>query len=59
MEENLVVVVWHRIQDEFVKQYKRFDELIDTCYPRSSIKLLFSVDDLLLFFSSMARGPTP
>jgi len=54
-EENLLQVVWHLMQDEFIKQYKHYDELIAECYPNSGIQLEFSINDVLSYFSDIAQ----
>lgn len=55
-EENLFQVVWHSMQDEFIKQYKHFEHLIEKCYPGSKITLEFSIDTILQFFSDIAQA---
>ena len=55
-EENLLQVVWHSLQDEFLKQYKHFESLIAKCYPGSGITLEFTINDLLAFFSDIAQS---
>ncbi|CAH1777406.1 unnamed protein product, partial [Owenia fusiformis] len=42
-EENLAQVVWHSMQDDFIKQYNHFDELIKKCYPGSNVTLEFTM----------------
>ncbi|XP_074649870.1 exocyst complex component 1-like [Tubulanus polymorphus] len=53
-EENLFQVVWLNMQDEFIKQYKYFETLIQQCYPGSGISLEFNVNDILQYFSEIA-----
>ncbi|XP_048589253.1 exocyst complex component 1 isoform X2 [Nematostella vectensis] len=53
-EENLLQVVWHNMQEEFIQQYKHFEDLISRCYPGSMITLEFTIDEVLLFFSNIA-----
>lgn len=55
-EENLLQVVWHSMQDEFIRQYKYIESLIERCYPGSMIALEFSIVDILNFFSDIARS---
>ncbi|XP_071088906.1 exocyst complex component 1-like [Haliotis cracherodii] len=55
-EEHLLEVVWREMQDEFIKQYKHYDDLSKKCYPDMQITLDFSIDDVLEFFSSIARS---
>lgn len=55
-EENLLQVVWHAMQEEFIMQYKSIEDLIQRCYPGSMINLEFSIDDILQFFSEIARS---
>lgn len=54
-EENLLQVVWRAMQEEFIRQYKYLEELIQRCYPGSMISLEFSIDDILTFFSEIAQ----
>lgn len=55
-EENLLQVVWHSMQDEFLKQYKYFESMIGKCYPDSGITFEFSIADLLNYFSDIAQS---
>ena len=55
-EEALLQVVWHSMQDEFLKQYKTFDTLIARCYPDSHITIEFTIGDLLEYFSNIAQS---
>ncbi|XP_054712659.1 LOW QUALITY PROTEIN: exocyst complex component 1-like [Uloborus diversus] len=55
-EENLLQVVWHSMQDEFIRQYKYIESLIERCYPGAKISLEFSINDILEFFSEIARS---
>ncbi|XP_068175070.1 exocyst complex component 1 isoform X1 [Antennarius striatus] len=55
-EENLLQVVWHSMQDEFIRQYKHFEDLIGRCYPGSGITMEFTIQDMLEYFSSIAQS---
>ncbi|KAG7263226.1 hypothetical protein CRUP_036232 [Coryphaenoides rupestris] len=55
-EESLLQVVWHSMQDEFIRQYKHFEDLIGRCYPGSGITMEFTVPDMLEYFSSIAQS---
>lgn len=57
-EENLLPVVWRNIQDEFLKQYTRFEDLIAKCYPESDIALAFAVEELLAYFTTISTDST-
>ncbi|NXP16304.1 EXOC1 protein, partial [Scytalopus superciliaris] len=52
-EENLLPVVWHAMEQEFIHQYQEFEELIRRCYAGSGITMDFTVEDLLSYFSSI------
>ncbi|KAL2918232.1 hypothetical protein HK105_202159 [Polyrhizophydium stewartii] len=54
-EEGLLQVVWRGIQEEFTRQLRRYEELIAKCYPEVSVRLDFTMDELLGFFSELAR----
>ncbi|KAJ3159822.1 Exocyst complex component 1 [Geranomyces michiganensis] len=55
-EEGLLQVIWRGIQDEFFKRVRRYGELIAICYPESSIRLEFTMDELVGYFSELARA---
>uniref|UniRef100_A0A8B9JYX8 Exocyst complex component 1 n=1 Tax=Astyanax mexicanus TaxID=7994 RepID=A0A8B9JYX8_ASTMX len=55
-EESLLQVVWHSMQDEFIRQYKHFEGLINRCYPGSGITMDFTIQDMLEYFSSIAQS---
>ncbi|XP_066488620.1 exocyst complex component 1 isoform X1 [Tiliqua scincoides] len=55
-EENLLQVVWHSMQDEFIRQYKHFEGLIARCYPGAGITMEFTIQDILDYFSSIAQS---
>ena len=55
-EENLQVVVWRSIHEEFIRLYQRFSDLISKCYPGSGIKLEFDMSDLQEYFDLIAKG---
>lgn len=44
------------MQEEFIQQYKYLEEFIQRCYPGSMITLEFSMNDILEFFSDIARS---
>ena len=47
-------VIWQHMQEEFLRQYKHFEELIRKCYPDSDIKLEFTIENVLQYFSDIA-----
>lgn len=55
-EENLIQVVWRAMQEEFIQQYKCIEDLIQRCYPGSQIALDFTINDVLEYFSDIARS---
>ncbi|XP_073464514.1 exocyst complex component 1 isoform X1 [Aquarana catesbeiana] len=55
-EENLLQVVWHTMQDEFIRQYKHFEGLIEKCYTGVGITMEFTIQDILEYFSSIAQS---
>ncbi|KAK7495288.1 hypothetical protein BaRGS_00013470 [Batillaria attramentaria] len=55
-EENLLQVVWHEMQDVFINQYKRYDDLMKKCYPDSQLALEFTIDNVLQYFSDIAQS---
>ncbi|XP_011298132.1 exocyst complex component 1 [Fopius arisanus] len=55
-EENLLQVVWREMQGEFIAQYIYIEELIQRCYPDSNVTLEFTIQDILEFFSEIARS---
>lgn len=55
-EENLLQVVWHSMQEDFIQQYKHFEDLIQRCYPGSMINLEVTINDILSYFSNIAQS---
>ncbi|KAL1488467.1 hypothetical protein ABEB36_014938 [Hypothenemus hampei] len=55
-EGNLLQVVWRAMQEEFIRQYKMLEELIQQCYPGSMVTLEFTIEDILQYFSEIARS---
>ncbi|EDV24857.1 uncharacterized protein TRIADDRAFT_25724 [Trichoplax adhaerens] len=55
-EENLLQVVWHSMQEHFLRQYNNIQDLVKRCYPGSNITLEFSIDDVLIYFSNIAQS---
>ncbi|KAG5674109.1 hypothetical protein PVAND_004094 [Polypedilum vanderplanki] len=55
-EENLLQVVWRAMQEEFLAQLAQYEEFISRCYPGSMITLDFTIDEILNFFSDIARS---
>ncbi len=43
------------MQEEFITQYKCIEDLIQRCYPGSQISLDFTIEDVLQYFSDIAR----
>ncbi|XP_075576733.1 exocyst complex component 1 [Pelecanus crispus] len=52
-EENLLLVVWHAMEQEFIRQYQEFEDLIQRCYAGSGIAMDFTMEDLLSYFNSI------
>ncbi|NXV71137.1 EXOC1 protein, partial [Atlantisia rogersi] len=52
-EENLLPVVWHAMEQEFIRQYREFEDLIQRCYAGSGIAMDFTMEDLLSYFNSI------
>ncbi|XP_044885339.1 exocyst complex component 1-like isoform X5 [Mauremys mutica] len=55
-EENLLPVVWRAMEQEFIRQYQEFENLIQRCYPESGITMDFTVEDLLNYFISVTQS---
>ncbi|NWV14353.1 EXOC1 protein, partial [Ptilonorhynchus violaceus] len=55
-EENLLPVVWQAMEQEFIRQYREFEELIQRCYVGSGIAMEFTLEDLLSYFSSITAS---
>lgn len=49
-------VVWHSMQEEFLRQYSHYESMIGRCYPGSGIKMEFTIADLLNYFSDIAQS---
>lgn len=54
-EEGLLQVVWRGIQEEFIRQHEKMEDLIHKCYPDAGVKLEFTIQDLLAMMSELAR----
>ncbi|KAG0167424.1 hypothetical protein DFQ30_006068 [Apophysomyces sp. BC1015] len=54
-EEGLLQVVWRNIQEEFIQQHEKMEELIKKCYPDARVHLEFTIQDLLGMMSELAR----
>ncbi|NWX88979.1 EXOC1 protein, partial [Nothoprocta pentlandii] len=52
-EENLLPVVWQAMEQEFIRQYQEFEDLIQRCYAGSGITMDFTMEDLLSYFNSI------
>ncbi|KAJ3412241.1 hypothetical protein HDV05_001052 [Chytridiales sp. JEL 0842] len=55
-EDGLLQVVWRGIQEEFTRQLKRYEEVIVMCYPDSGLRIDLTIEELLNFFSELARA---
>lgn len=55
-EENLLQVVWRAMQEEFIAQYNYLEERIQKCYAGAMITLEFNINDILNFFSDIAKS---
>lgn len=55
-DENLLQVVWRAMQEEFIQQYNFLEERIQRCYAGAMISLEFNIQDILRFFSEIARS---
>ncbi|KAI9256368.1 exocyst complex component Sec3-domain-containing protein [Helicostylum pulchrum] len=54
-EEGLLQVVWRGIQEEFIRQHEKMEDLISKCYPDAGAHLEFTIQDLLAMMSELAR----
>ncbi|KAG1084658.1 hypothetical protein G6F42_021696 [Rhizopus arrhizus] len=54
-EEGLLQVVWRGIQEEFIRQHEKMEDLINKCYPDAGAHLEFTIQDLLGMMSELAR----
>ena len=52
---SLLQVVWRDMSDEFIRQYKNYENLIKKCYPGHKITLEFSEQDICKFFEEIAQ----
>ncbi|KAJ3238126.1 hypothetical protein HDU77_011556, partial [Chytriomyces hyalinus] len=53
---SLLQVVWRGIQEACTNSLKRYEVLISLCYPDTGLKVLFTIDDLLGYFSDIAKN---
>ncbi|KAI8990352.1 exocyst complex component Sec3-domain-containing protein [Pilobolus umbonatus] len=54
-EEGLLQVVWRGIQEEFIRQHEKMEDLIYKCYHDAGAHLEFTIQDLLGMMSELAR----
>ncbi|KAJ3080543.1 hypothetical protein HK102_002976 [Quaeritorhiza haematococci] len=55
-EGQLLQVVWRGIQEEVVRRLSRFEDLIGKCYPESGLHLEVTIEEVLGYFSELARA---
>lgn len=55
-DNRLLQVVWREMQEEFIRQYTHFDNLIVRCYSGTGIKLDLTLQDVLSYFSDIAQS---
>ena len=49
MDDNrLLQVVWREMQDEFIRQYTHYDNLIERCYTGTNVRMEFSLQASVL-----------
>lgn len=56
VSEEVQRVVWGGMQESFMEQFKRFEELIEKCYPGSNITLEFTIKDLVEYFATISSA---
>ena len=44
------------MQEEFIRQYKSLKDIIQRCYPGALINFDFTMEDILEYFSDIARS---
>ena len=44
------------MQEEFIIQYKNIEDMIGRCYPGAQISLDFTIEEILEYFSEIARS---
>ena len=49
-------VVWRAMQEEFIRQYKYIEDLLQRCYPGAQISLDFAMTEILEYFSDIAMN---
>ncbi|KAI9205813.1 exocyst complex component Sec3-domain-containing protein [Polychytrium aggregatum] len=55
-ENGLLQVAWRGIQEEFTRQLRKYEDTMARCYPDSGLKIEFTMDELLGYFSDLARA---
>jgi len=53
-DNRLLQVVWREMQDEFIRQYTHYDSLIERCYSGANVRMEFTLQDCLNYFSGIA-----
>ena len=49
-------VVWRDMSNEFIRQYKNYENTIKTCYPGHKINFEFTEADIFEFFQVIAQS---
>lgn len=44
------------MEQEFIRQYQEFEDLIQRCYAGSGIAMDFTMEDLLSYFTSITQS---
>lgn len=55
-DNRLLQVVWREMQEEFIRQYNHYDNLLQQCYSGTGIKMDFTLSDILNYFSEIASS---
>lgn len=55
-QSNLIQVIWHAMQEEFLSQYKTIQGMIERCYPSSNLGFSFTIQEILECFSIIAQS---
>ena len=53
---GLMQVIWRDMTNEFILQYKNYENLIRLCYPGQKINLEFTTDEVIQYFTEIARS---
>ena len=54
--EGLMQVIWRGMTEEFIKQYRRYEQLTKECYPNQKVSFEFTENEIIAYFGEIAKS---